>query len=160
MRGGTYLVARRIRMLIETWDRAIARRPGADDRPGQGHRRAARRAGRVRHGRPRREGADGAPVIPVDAHIRLAAPVQNGGDPHPAPRLLVHRRHRRATGELDAGLFFIGFQRDPRRSSSRSSAGSARNDALNEYIQHNASALFAVPPGAQPGGFVGQSLFA
>jgi iron uptake system component EfeO len=32
--------------------------------------------------------------------------------------------------------------------------------ALNEYIQHTTSALFAIPPGTQPGDFVGSGLFA
>ena len=53
-------------------------------------------------------------MIPVDAHIRLAAPAENRG-----VRLL-----RRGfsftdgidpvTNQLDAGLFFIAYQRDPR----------------------------------------------
>ena len=29
-----------------------------------------------------------------------------------------------------------------------------------EYLQHTGSALFAVPPGARRGGFVGETLFA
>jgi deferrochelatase/peroxidase EfeB len=33
-------------------------------------------------------------------------------------------------------------------------------DALNEYIKHVGSALFAVPPGAPPGGYVGEGLLA
>ena len=32
------------------------------------------------------------------------------------------------------------------------------NDALNEYIRHTGSAVFAIPPGASPGGYVGQGL--
>ena len=62
-------------------------------------------------------------------------------------------------GQLDAGLFFIGFQHDPQ--CVRHAAGAARrsNDALNEYISHTGSALFAVPPGAAEGGFVGEQLF-
>jgi deferrochelatase/peroxidase EfeB len=32
------------------------------------------------------------------------------------------------------------------------------HDALNEYIKHVGSALFAVPPGAKPGGYVGEAL--
>jgi deferrochelatase/peroxidase EfeB len=34
------------------------------------------------------------------------------------------------------------------------------NDALNEHIKHTGSAIFAIPPGARPGGYVGESLFA
>jgi deferrochelatase/peroxidase EfeB len=33
-------------------------------------------------------------------------------------------------------------------------------DALNEYIKHVGSAIFVVPPGAKPGGYVGAPLFA
>ncbi len=32
-------------------------------------------------------------------------------------------------------------------------------DALNEYIAHTGSVVFAVPPGAKPGGFVAEGLF-
>ena len=31
--------------------------------------------------------------------------------------------------------------------------------ALNEYIRHTGSGVFAVPPGVQSGGFVGETLF-
>ena len=33
------------------------------------------------------------------------------------------------------------------------------NDALNEYISHTGSALFAIPPGVREGGYVGEGLF-
>ena len=68
-------------------------------------------------------------------------------------------RHQRDTslGQLDAGLFFISYQDDP--------AGFvalqrrlAASDALNEYIKHMGSALFACPPGVRPGGYVGETL--
>ena len=36
----------------------------------------------------------------------------------------------------------------------------ANDDTLNEYIRHTSSALFAVPPGVRPGGYVGETLFA
>jgi Dyp-type peroxidase family len=32
-------------------------------------------------------------------------------------------------------------------------------DALNEYIKHTSSALFAIPAGIAPGGYVAQRLF-
>ncbi len=96
-------------------------------------------------------------MIPGDAHIRLAAPAENAGQ-----RIL--RRSYSFTdgvvetlGELDAGLFFVSFQRDPEQFIAiQRRLGSF--DALNEYIRHNASAVFAVPPGARPGGYVGETL--
>ena len=62
-------------------------------------------------------------------------------------------------GQLDAGLFFIGFMNDP-SSFIELQRKLGQNDALNEYISHRGSALFAVPPGVAQGGFVGQGLFA
>ena len=63
-------------------------------------------------------------------------------------------------GRLDAGLFFLAYQRDPRSqfvTIQRSLTGPA-NDALNEYIQHVGSGLFACPPGVRAGQYWGQSL--
>ena len=93
-----------------------------------------------------------------DAHIRLASHATNGG-------VRVLRRGYNytdgmdpATGELDAGLFFISFQRDPQKQFAAIQRRLS-SDALNEYIVHTGSAVFAVPPGALPGGFVGEGLF-
>ena len=151
LRGGTYLVARRIRMLIEVWDRASLVDQEAT-------------IGRVKDsGAPLGEHAEFDPVdlaskrIPTDAHIRLAAPSTNDG-------IKILRRGYSFTdgmderlGQLDAGLFFISFQRHPAAfvELQRRLGGS---DALNEYIVHTGSGLFAVPPGVRPGGYVGQSL--
>ena len=91
-------------------------------------------------------------MIPVNAHIRLAAPETNGG----------HKLLRRGysftdgidpqTGLLDAGLFFIAFQKDPRTQFVPIQRKLGSHDALNEYIQHTSSALFAVPPGLRAAG--------
>jgi deferrochelatase/peroxidase EfeB len=35
----------------------------------------------------------------------------------------------------------------------------AASEALNEYIQHVASGLFAIPPGTTAGGYIGETLF-
>jgi len=159
LHGGTYLVARRIRMLIETWDRASLLDQELT-------------IGRVKNsGAPLGAHAefdkvdlsaksdDGTPVIPIDAHIRLAAPSENDG-------IRILRRGYSFTdgmderlGQLDAGLFFISFMSDPDAFTTLQHR-LGRNDALNEYITHNGSALFAVPPGVQPGGYVGEGLFA
>jgi deferrochelatase/peroxidase EfeB len=61
-------------------------------------------------------------------------------------------------GQLDAGLFFIGFMNDP-QSFITLQERLGRNDALNEYISHKGSAVFAVPPGIQQGGYIGDKLF-
>ena len=89
------------------------------------------------------------PTIPVDAHVRLASAQANDGE-----RIL--RRGYSFTdgvdeslGELEAGLFFIGFQRDPEKQFVAIQRRLGSMDALNEYIKHVGSAVFAVPPGAR-----------
>ncbi|CAM5726824.1 Deferrochelatase OS=Streptomyces alboniger OX=132473 GN=efeB PE=3 SV=1 [Streptomyces alboniger] len=52
-------------------------------------------------------------------------------------------------GRLEAGLFFLAYQRDPRTGFIPVQTSLARSDALNEYIQHVGSALFAIPPGVR-----------
>jgi deferrochelatase/peroxidase EfeB len=158
MRGGSYLVSRRIRMLLEVWDRA-----SLEDQE--------RTIGRHKYSGAPLGGEDefeplpldskrnGRPLIPVDSHVRLASASENDGE-----RIL--RRGYSFTdgvdeslGELEAGLFFICFQRDPQKQFVPIQRRLGSIDALNEYIKHVGSAVFAVPPGARPGGYVGEALF-
>ena len=98
-------------------------------------------------------------MIPLAAHIRLAAPSTNGGI------RLLRRGYSftdgidSQTGQLDGGLFFVCFQRDPRTGFVPVQTRLAASDALNEYIQHVGSGLFAIPPGIGQGGYIGQTLF-
>jgi deferrochelatase/peroxidase EfeB len=157
MRGGSYMVTRRIRMLLEVWDRSPLedqeRTIGRDKYEGAP-------LGGAKEDDPLELDAEkgGRPVIPVDAHVRLASPRLNSGE-----RIL--RRGYSFTdgvderlGELEAGLFFICFQRDPRRQFVPIQRRLGENDALNEYIKHVGNAAFAVPPGARPDGYVGETL--
>ncbi|WP_086802818.1 iron uptake transporter deferrochelatase/peroxidase subunit [Streptomyces caniscabiei] len=139
MTGGSYLVARRIRMHIEPWDRTSLREQ--EDIFG-------------------RDKGEGAPVgkakerdepflkaMLPDAHVRLAHPDSNGG------ATLLRRGYSftdgtDGLGRLDAGLFFLAYQRDVRRGFIPVQRNLA-TDALNEYIQHVGSAIFAVPPGVR-----------
>jgi deferrochelatase/peroxidase EfeB len=159
MRGGSYLVARRIRMLIEVWDRSslddqeqTIGRVKSTGAPLGGHRE---RQHVDLHAR-----AHGEHVIADDAHIRLAAPASNHG------AHLLRRGYSftdgvdPSTAQLDAGLFFLAYQRDPRKQFVPIQQRLAELDALNEYIKHTGSAVFAVPPGARRGGWVGETLFA
>jgi deferrochelatase/peroxidase EfeB len=157
MRGGTYMVVRRIRMLIEVWDRSgLADQEqtfGRDKVSGApiGTRNEFDTVDLSAHD------ATGNLRIPEHAHIRLA----NHGSVDGA-RIL--RRGYSFTdgmdarsGQLDAGLFFICFQRDPERQFVAIQRNLA-TDKLNEYIKHTGSAIFAIPPGVQPGEYWGQAL--
>ena len=62
------------------------------------------------------------------------------------------------SGHLDAGLFFLAYQRDPRRAFVPIQTELARHDAMNEYVRHTGSSLWAVPPGVGPGGWWGETL--
>ncbi|WP_330177107.1 iron uptake transporter deferrochelatase/peroxidase subunit [Streptomyces sp. NBC_01498] len=138
--GGSYLVARRIAMRIETWDRTSLREQedivGRDKREGA----AVGRAGE--HDEPFLKS-----MLPT-SHVRLAHPDSNGG-----ARML--RRGYSYTdgtdglGRLDAGLFFLAYQHDVREAFIPVQRSLSRGDALNEYIQHVGSAVFAVPPGVR-----------
>ena len=158
MRDGSYLVTRRIRMLLEVWDRSTL----ADQELTIGR---VKGSGAPLGGVKEHETVNltakraGEPVIPVDAHIRLAAPEVNDGI------RLLRRGYSftdgidPVTNQLDAGLFFIAYQRDP-RTGFIPVQEKLRTDALNEYIRHNATAMFAVPPGVDEGGYIGETLFA
>ncbi len=157
--GGSYLVARRISMRIETWDRTslteqerLIGRTKSDGAP---------MSGGTEFTAPDFEaiGARDEPLIPVGSHLRLAHPSANNGS-----RIL--RRGYNFTdgsdglGRLDAGLFFIAFVRDPATHYIPMQLQLSKNDTLMEYLQHTGSALFAVPPGvASPSGFLGETLF-
>jgi deferrochelatase/peroxidase EfeB len=157
MRGGSYMVSRRIRMLLEVWDRSALE----DQEKTIGRRKySGAPLGESEEFDPLDLSAErnGEPVIPANSHVRLASPQANDGE-----RIL--RRGYSFTdgvdeslGELEAGLFFIAFQRDPEKQFIAIQRRLGYSDALNEYIRHVGSAIFAVPPGARPGGYVGETL--
>ncbi|MEO6509391.1 MAG: Dyp-type peroxidase, partial [Nocardioides sp.] len=156
--GGSYLVARRVNMTVEVWDR----QPLEDQEGFVGRTKAtgAPLSGGEEMSEPdfTMPGHDG-PVIPKDAHIRVVHPSENDG-----VRMLRRGYNfvdgSNALGGLDAGLFFIAFVRDPRTHFVPVMNRMARHDALAEYLEFTSSALFAVPAGVSPGEYVGQSMLA
>jgi deferrochelatase/peroxidase EfeB len=159
MTGGSYLVARRIRMMIETWDRtSLAEQQRIIGRfKGSG----APLTGHQEFDEPDfgASGEDHQPVIAPEAHVRLAHPSMNHG------ARMLRRGYNfvdgsDGLGRLDAGLFFLAYQRDPHKQFVPVQANLARGDVLNEYVRHVGSAVFACPPGVRPGGWWGQALFA
>jgi deferrochelatase/peroxidase EfeB len=151
MTGGSYLVARRIRMNIETWDRTSLQEQedvfGRDKREG------------APVGKAKEHDAPFLKAMKPDAHVRLAHPDSNNG-------ITILRRGYSFTdgtdglGRLDAGLFFLAYQRDVRQGFIPLQRKLSAHDALNEYIQHVGSAVFAIPPGVRDSGdWWGRSLF-
>jgi deferrochelatase/peroxidase EfeB len=160
MRDGSYLVSRRIRMQIEAWDRDFL--ADQEDVFGRYKVSGAPLTGHGEFDPPDFEATrgDGVPVIPLDAHVRLASKEHNKG------LQLLRRGYSYtdgidpAAGQLDAGLFFIAYQQDPRRQFIPLQRMLATSDALNEYITHTSSAVFACPPGVPDArGYWGQALF-
>ncbi len=134
MHGGTYLVARRIRIRIEAWDRSqMSQQEATIGR----HKLSGAPLGSSREHDPvdlAAIGPSGAPLVPVGAHIRQASPRTNGG------ARLLRRGYSYSngidpmTGEFDAGLFFICFQRDPRTQFVPIQKRLSTNDDLSQYI--------------------------
>ena len=151
MTGGSYLVARRIRMHIESWDRTSLKEQ--EDVFGRNKGEGAP------FGKPKEHDTPDLKAMPEDSHVRLAHPDTNNG-------LMILRRGFSFTdgtdglGRLDAGLFFLAYQRDTRKAFVPLQQRLAASDALNEYIQHVGSAHFACPAGVRkPGEWWGQALF-
>jgi deferrochelatase/peroxidase EfeB len=156
MHGGSYLIARKIRMFIENWDRDYL--ADQENVIGRAKISGAPLSGGSEFSPPdfRATGAAG-PVIPAHAHIRLASFEHNGGT------RILRRGYSFTdgidpeTGTLLGGLFFIAFMQDPAQfiALQRSLA----TDALGEYIKHTTSAVFACPPGLRAGQSWGDGLF-
>jgi deferrochelatase/peroxidase EfeB len=160
MTGGSYLVTRKIRMLIESWDRTSLGEQETIVGRTKGEGAALGRAKEFDEIDLTARNGDGDPTIPVDAHVRLAHPDANAG------ARLLRRGYNfvdgsDGLGRLNAGLFFIAYQRDPRRAFVPVQLNLARHDAMNEYVRHVSSGLFACPPGVSGAGdFWGRALFA
>ena len=168
MRGGSYVVARRIRISLEHWDRTDT---DFQEQVIGRHKASGAPLGGKDEFDPVDLDAtdgDGAPIIPEDAHVRLAAPATNGGAQilrraysfNDGVTFIAERWPPWRQGIMhDAGLFFIAYQSDPRSGFIKLFEPMSKLDALNQFTTHVGGGLFACPGGAQPGGFIGQALF-
>ncbi|WP_438444760.1 iron uptake transporter deferrochelatase/peroxidase subunit [Gorillibacterium sp. sgz5001074] len=157
MAGGSYMVMRRIRMRIEVWDRTTL----ADQEATFGRHRVSG-APLGAHNEfdpvePEKKDAKGKPLMPADSHVALA---------HMDGKVRIHRRGYSysngvdlKTGQLDAGLLFICYNRTPSAQFIPMQAKLGAMDALNEYIVHVGSGLYACLPGVKEGGYIGDTLF-
>ena len=168
MRGGSYMVFRRIRLALEHWDRTdldfqeevIGRRKASGAPLTGGHEFSPLDLDAVDN--------EGNPLIAQNAHVRLASAIATNGarimrraySYNDGLTFIAERWPPWRQGLLyDAGLLFIAYQRDPRTGFTPMFEPMSKLDMLNQYATHIGSALFACPGGVQPGEFVGQRLF-
>jgi deferrochelatase/peroxidase EfeB len=157
--GGSYLVARRIRMHIEIWDRTSLDEQETIIGRTKGEGAPLGATGEFDPADFAALGPDGEPRIPETAHIRLASAESLGG-------VRILRRGYNfvdgsdGQGHLEAGLFFVAFVRDPHAQFVPMQRALANEDVLMEYIEHTGSAVFACPPGLAEGEYWAHSLLA
>ena len=169
MQGGSYVVARRIRIALEHWDNTEV---DFQEQVIGRHKMSGAPLGKQNEFDVADLDAvdkDGNPLIAENSHLRLATAATNGG------AQILRRGYSYNDGvnftaerwppwrqgmEYDAGLLFVAYQRDPRSGFIKIFEKMAKLDALNQFVTHTGSGLFACPPGVREGEFVGQRLFA
>ncbi len=169
MSGGSYVVARRIRISLEHWDRTDL--SFQEQVFGRRKQSGAPLTGSQEFDPLDLDAvdADGNPVIAENAHVRLGSAATNDG------AQILRRSYSYNDGlsmvaerwppwrqglEYDAGLFFVCYQKDPREGFTRIFDKMSKLDMLNQYATHVGGGLFACPPGTGgPDGFIGEALF-
>ena len=167
MRGGSYLVARPIRIALEHWDRMNL--AFQEQTIGRHKRTGAPIGGAVESDALDLDkvDGDGNPVLPENSHTRLASPGANDGSQ------ILRRSYSYDNGvsftaerwppwrqgmEFDAGLLFVCYQRDPRTGFVKIFDRMSKFDMMNQFVTHIGGGLFAIPAGAPEGGYIGQAM--
>jgi deferrochelatase/peroxidase EfeB len=168
MQGGSYMVARRIRIALEHWDRMNL--VFQEQTVGRCKYSGAPLSGKDEFDKADYSATDkdGNPVIPENAHVRLAAAANNDG------AQILRRPYSYNDGanptaerwppwrqemEYDAGLFFLCYQRDPRTGFIKLFDKMSKFDMMNQFVTHVGGGLFACPSGVSKGEYIGQRLF-
>ena len=168
MRGGSYVVARRILVALEHWDRLPA---NIQEQTVGRHRASGAPLGKTNEFDAVDLAAtdrNGNPAVPLNSHVRLANAGSNDGArilrrPYSYNDGVGYTAERwppwRQSVEYDAGLFFVCYQRDPREGFMKIFSKLAKFDRLNQFTTHTGGGLFACPGGAAPGEYIGEKLF-
>ncbi|MEV0797007.1 Dyp-type peroxidase [Kribbella sp. NPDC050281] len=154
-RGGTTLVVRRIRMNLDTWDELT--RSEQERAVGRKLSTGAPLTGTAEHDELDLEARDpgGRLVIAKNAHARLSHQSENDG------RRIFRKglNYVQDTGPArESGLIFLSHQADIAAQFLPLLARLDAADALNEWTTTIGSAVFALPPGFQPGTWLAQKL--
>ncbi len=168
MQGGTYTVVRRIRITVEHWDQMEL---GFQEQVFGRRKYSGAPLGKDKESDPvdlAAEDKDGNPVIPENSHVRLSNRASNNGAQilrrsysyNDGTNFYIERWPPwRQETEYDAGLIFIAHQGDPRTGFIPINEKLAKFDMMNQFTTHVGSAVFACPPGAKQGSYIGAGLF-
>jgi dye decolorizing peroxidase len=154
LRGGTVLVLRRIRMLLDTWDELD---PEARSIVTGRHMHNGAPLGGSQETDPIDLGSvdgNGFPVIPANSHVAVA---HRGGE-----RMLRRPFNYSITGpdgSTDAGLLFAAYMKDPATSFIPMQKRISELDSMNRWVEPIGSAAFIFPRGSEPGSYLGATLF-
>ncbi|HEY4577205.1 MAG TPA: Dyp-type peroxidase [Yaniella sp.] len=163
--NGTSMVIRRIAMNVDEWDELD--RPMQEDVIGRKLGSGAPLTGQQEHDEPDFEavGPAGFPVISDIAHIRRAR--TNDSDEAMFRRSFNYDEQPAAdgdelhgqTGVSESGLIFVAFQCDVDQQYTPIQDRLAESDHLNLWTIPVGSAVFAIPPGCDADGYIGEPLF-
>ena len=156
LRGGTGMVLRRVAMDLDGWDRID--RPGREFAVGRRLATGAPLTGEAEHDEPDFEAVSklGFPIISEVSHLRRSRSED--------PRERIFRRAFNyddapvGASVSDAGLLFASYQADVDRQFVPIQRRLDEADLLNEWTTPIGSAVFALPPGCDEGGYVGETL--
>ncbi|WP_395695942.1 Dyp-type peroxidase [Nocardioides sp.] len=155
--GGTVMVVRRIRARMAAWDRVD--RSGREAVIGRRLDNGAPLTGNAEHDQPDFAAKDplGFPVIDPASHVARAHSRDSRERFLRRPYNYTVPDPTQPTGE-DSGLVFIAFAADVDRQFVPVQRRLAELDRLNQWVTTIGSAVYAVPPGAAEGKYVGQRL--
>ncbi len=168
MQGGSYLVVRKIRIALEHWDRTPV--DFQEQTIGRQKYSGAPLGGKAEFDPLDLAALDatGKPVIPQNAHVRMAAAATNDGAQilrrafsyNDGTNFTAERWPPWRQGlEYDAGLLFVSYQRDPRTGFIKIFDKMSKLDMLNQFTTHIGSGVFACPGGVAEREFIGERLF-
>ncbi|WP_314283819.1 iron uptake transporter deferrochelatase/peroxidase subunit [Haemophilus sputorum] len=153
LKEGSFLIARRVQMFLETWDRTnLNEQQNTFGR----YKQNGAAYGQKEEFDKVELGTDEKPILPEDSHVHLAKK---------AGMEILRRSYSYAsgvdqkTGQFDTGLLFISFQHNP-ENFIKIQKMLGNIDKMNEYITHVGSGIFACFAGVKDqDDYLGKALF-